>query len=265
MSDSTIRSLKRGVSVLQTINRSNGLKPAEIAAATGIPRASVYRLLETLEEMELVVRDRSSEKWRPTLHTKSLSSGFRDEDWVCQVAIPKMIQLGRRILWPIDLMTMREYRMEVRESTHSISPYAVDHGMVGRKLPIPETASGRAHLAFLPPEESEQIVRIIAEERREPLPFTLRDGPLARVLDQTRKLGVGFRCEDYVHETESMSAPIYHNGRVVAAITIIWAATAMRFDRAYELYHKDLIATADAISDEISTLAGVNRMAEARA
>ncbi|WP_164738336.1 hypothetical protein [Frigidibacter oleivorans] len=108
----------------------------------------VYRLLETLEEMQLVIRDRSSEKWRPTLHTKSLSSGFRDEDWVCQIAIPKMIQMARRILWPIDLMTMREYRMEVRESTHSISPYAINHGMVGRKLPIPETASGRAHLAF---------------------------------------------------------------------------------------------------------------------
>nr|WP_257786737.1 IclR family transcriptional regulator C-terminal domain-containing protein [Sulfitobacter alexandrii] len=260
-----MRSLKRGVSVLQTINQNNGLKPSEIAAATGIPRASVYRLLETLEEMELVIRDRSSEKWRPTLHTKSLSSGFRDEDWVCQVAIPKMIQLGRRILWPIDLMTMREYRMEVRESTHSISPYAVNHGMVGRKLPIPETASGRAHLAFLPPEESEEIVRIIAEERNEPLPLILRDGPLARVLEQTRQLGVGFRREDYVSETESLSAPIYHHGKVVAAITIIWASTAMRFDRAYDLYHQDLLATAGAISGEISALAGVTQMDEPRA
>lgn len=242
------------MAVLQAINRSNGLKPSQIAALTDIPRASVYRLLETLEELDLVMRDHSSEKWRATLHTKSLSSGYRDEDWVCQAAVPRMVELGRRILWPVDLMTLREYRMEVRESTHSISPYAVDHGMVGRKLPIPETASGRALLAFLPEDESERILRILSEERGEPLPFMLRDGPLPAILERTRKLGVGFRCKDFVHDTESMSAPICKDGRVAAALTIIWSASAMRFSRAYETYGEVLIETARVISDEIDGL-----------
>jgi hypothetical protein len=48
--------------------------------------------------------------------------------------------LGRQILWPLDLVTFRNYRMLIRESTHNISPFSVDHGMVGRELPVLETA-----------------------------------------------------------------------------------------------------------------------------
>ncbi len=255
ISVTSIRSLERGLRVLQAVNHRNGLKPSDIAELTGIPRPSVYRLLETLEEMELIARDNSTNNWRPALHCKSLSSGFRDEDWVCRIAVPKMIGLGRRILWPLDIVTLRNYKMEIRESTHSISPYSVNHGMVGRQIPILETAGGRTLLAFLPEDERNRILDVLGEMTGTARPFVLRDGSLDAILDRVREQGVGFRSHDFVDETQSISAPIWFDGQVFACLTIIWPSAAMRFDRAVSLYKDELLETAEAISCDLSSAA----------
>ncbi|WP_193083283.1 helix-turn-helix domain-containing protein [Pseudooceanicola spongiae] len=244
----SVRSLERGLQVLQVVNQRNGLKAAEVAAETGIPRPTVYRLLETLEGLGFVGRDHSSDKWRPTLQTKSLSSGFRDEDWVSQSAVPEMVRLGREILWPLDLVIFNDHRMEIRESTHNISPYSIDHGMVGLMLPVLETAGGRAYLAFSQEEESAQTIRGLLAKERQTHPVMLSDGPLEYVLEQSRKLGVGFRREGYRLATQSISAPIFRDTRVIACLTIIWTGSALSFDSAVERYRDKLVATARRIS-----------------
>jgi IclR family mhp operon transcriptional activator len=251
MTGSTIRSLQRGVSVLQAVNQFNGAKPADISEATGIPRPSVYRLLETLEEMGLVTRDHFSNKWRPTLHSKSLSSGFRDEDWVCRIAVPRMIELGRQVLWPIDLVTFRNYQMEVRESTHQISPYSINHGMVGRFLPVLETAGGRAMLAYMDDDERKALLDLLSELTGTQQPVFLADGSLDGILERVRDLGVGFRSEDFTPETESISAPIWYEDRIFACLTLVWSSRSLKLDRAINLYRKKLIDTAAQISRDL--------------
>ena len=71
---SSIRSLARGLDVLQIINQTDGAKASDIAKLTGIPRPTVYRLLETLESRRIVARDYSSENWRPTWHSRVRAS-----------------------------------------------------------------------------------------------------------------------------------------------------------------------------------------------
>ena len=248
----SVRSLERGLLILQTLNRRNGMKAAQIAQATSIPRPTVYRLLETLEGLGFVNRDHSSEKWRPTLQAKSLSSGFRHEDWVTQSAVPEMVRLGREILWPLDLVTFNDYRMEIRESTHNISPYSIDHGMVGLKLPVLDTAGGRAYLAFGPDEERAHTLAGLEARLGLQQPIVLQDGPLSRVLDISRELGVGYRKEGFRASTQSISAPIFRGPRVVACLTVIWTGSALSFEKALEQYRDKLLATTQGISDVLS-------------
>lgn len=55
---STLQTLSRGLQVLEIVSRSpSGLSIAEIAQALGVHRAIAYRLVATLEEHLLVVRD----------------------------------------------------------------------------------------------------------------------------------------------------------------------------------------------------------------
>ncbi|WP_281287037.1 helix-turn-helix domain-containing protein [Aquicoccus porphyridii] len=244
----SVRALERGLQVLQAVNQRNGLKAAEIAVDTSIPRPTVYRLLETLEGLGFVSRDHSSEKWRPTLQAKSLSSGFRDKDWVTQSAVPEMVRLGREILWPLDLVTFNDHQMEIRESTHNISPYSIDHGMVGLKLPVLDTSGGRTYLAFSPDKERERTLAGLEAQLGLKRPIVLQDGPLDYILAQARDLGVGYRKEGFRSATKSMSAPILSGDRVVACLTIIWTASALSFDNAIELYRSRLLKTTQRIS-----------------
>ncbi|MCZ4258214.1 helix-turn-helix domain-containing protein [Sulfitobacter sp. G21635-S1] len=250
----SVRSLERGLLILQTLNRRNGLKAAEVAAATSIPRPTVYRLLETLEGLGFVSRDHSSEKWRPTLQAKSLSSGFRHEDWVTQAAVPEMVRLGREILWPLDLVTFNDHQMEIRESTHNISPYSIDHGMVGVQLPVLDTAGGRAYLAFSREEERAQTLAGLRAKLGLQNPVMLQDGPLMHVLDRCRTLGVGYRKEGYRLSTQSISAPIYSGPRVLACLTVIWTSSALSFEKALDQYRDKLLATARGITDALEQL-----------
>ncbi|MWB79100.1 helix-turn-helix domain-containing protein [Pseudooceanicola sp. 216_PA32_1] len=240
--------MERGLQVLQSVNQRNGLKAAEVAAETGIPRPTVYRLLETLEGLGFVNRDHSSDKWRPTLQAKSLSSGFRDKDWVAQSAVPEMVRLGREILWPLDLVTFNDHQMEIRESTHNISPYSIDHGMVGLKLPVLDTSGGRAYLAFSPEAERERTLAGLEAQLGVTRPIILQDGPLDQVLAQARQLGVGFRKEGFRSATKSISAPIFAREQVIACLTIIWTGSALSFDDAIRLYRDRLLDTAGRIS-----------------
>ena len=71
-----VRSLRRGLEVLEAVNHYSGLRASKVARIIGVPRPTAYRLLETLEGMGFVARGSSQDSWAPTLKTKSLSSGF---------------------------------------------------------------------------------------------------------------------------------------------------------------------------------------------
>jgi len=250
-----VRALQRGLEILQALNAHNGLRANEVAQVTGVPRPTAYRLLETLEEMGFVTRSPSDDTWRPTLQAKSLSSGFRDEDWVAQIAVPHMMRLGRKMLWPIDLATFHDYRMVVRESTHNISPFSIDIGMVGRELPVTLTSGGRAWLAFCPPAEREQILAGLAL-RGETGGGMMEDrAALDYVLERCRQLGVGYRSGGFNDHTMSFSAPVMQGERVVASLTLIWITSAMGFEEALARYRPELIETASAIASELSAAA----------
>ena len=247
-----VRAVERAFRVLQIVNTRDGVNPGEIAKATNIPRPTVYRLLETLEQSRFVMRDQLSNKWRVALHAKSLSSGFREADWVCQIAIPEMVRLGKRILWPVDLMVFQNNHMEIRESTYYLSPYALDRGMVGTRLPMLETASGRAYLAFASEEQRGKVLDSLAAQNGTKKPLVTPDGSLEDVLQKSRELGVGYRKQGFRSNTMSIAAPIMLGETVVACVTIIWLNSAMHFEAAVELYRGQLVDVTNGISKEIT-------------
>lgn len=225
-----VRALQRGLAVLQALNRCDGLRPQQIARMVGIPRPTVYRLLETLEGLDFVRRSPSDDTWHLTLLVRSLSDGFVDEVWIRQCAMPVMETLGRQVLWPIDLHTAHADRMVVRESTHANSPFSIDHGMVGADLPMLLTSSGRAYLAFCPVDERDAVLERLRCSGREDDARAADSEHVAQLLAQTRAQGFGGRTRDYRSHTNSLSVPIRVDDRVLAVLTVIWIASALPFE-----------------------------------
>ena len=122
--------------------------------------------------------------------------------------------------------------------------------MVGVKLPVLETSGGRAYLAFSSDQQREETLSGIEAKFGLKRPFILKDGPLEHILEKTCQRGIGFRVEDYIGTTMSMSAPIFHQDRVISCLTIILTSSALKFDKAVELYRDKLLATTRKISAE---------------
>src|SRR6201996_8176603 len=135
MQPKPIRSFARGLAVLSALNRHGSATALTLARETGVPRATVYRLLQTLLEDGYVGRGTADERFHLRPRVRGLSEGFEDEQWITVIAAPALADLTRRILWPCDVATLSGLKMVIHDTTHRIAPLSIDRNMVGQEMP----------------------------------------------------------------------------------------------------------------------------------
>ncbi|MFT6773505.1 MAG: IclR family mhp operon transcriptional activator [Paracoccaceae bacterium] len=255
---SPVRALERGLELLLAVNAADaiaGITTQGAATATALPRATAYRLLETLQSMGFVAQSPSDGAWRPTLRCQALGAGARDAAWVGQIAAPVMARLAERILWPLDLSAYSDGAMRIRETTHKISPLSFDLGMAGKRIPMLHTSAGHAYLAFCPDEER---ARILAAMRDSDLPeHALAHDPaaIAMILDRTRARGFGVRTEGFRAHTCSIAMPIRQGGRLLATLTVVCLKSAISLEEMIRSFAPALRDACDEIEAEIAAQA----------
>lgn len=251
-----VRALERGLEILQAVNERDGMRTQDIARMTDLPRPTVFRLLETLQGMGFVMQSPSDDTWHPTLRCNVLSSGFLDKAWVGQIAVPEMTKLGKKILWPLDLITFQDCAMMIRETTHKVSPFSFDVGMVGTLIPMLHTAGGHAYLAFCPDEEREEILSMMRNTGKPEHELAHDPVAIQQILDRTRAQGFGSRTVGYKGHTNSISMPIYRNDRPIAALTVVCLKSALSYEEMVRKFATRLRRTCDQIGAEVTRTAG---------
>lgn len=233
----SVRSLERGLAILRAVNGSGGVKAGVLARDLDLPRPTVYRLLQTLEELGYVERAASHDVFRVTRRAMGLGDGFDASILVAQHAGPVLFGLGKRFVWPFDLTVYESAAMVIQETTHNLSPLSIDRGMTGRRLPMLRTTAGRAYLAFCPDAERHVILRHLSRVNEpEDRPF-LRPEALDRMIATTRTRGYAVRDgNEYNPRTSSVGVPILHDDTVLGCLTVIWVRGAMTLDEALERF-----------------------------
>ena len=102
MEPKPIRSFARGLAVLSVLNRHGSATALTLARDSGVPRPTVYRLLQTLMDCGYIGRSTGDDRFQLKLKVRSLSEGFADEQWISSVAAPALEELTRRTSWPCD-------------------------------------------------------------------------------------------------------------------------------------------------------------------
>ncbi|MCC6006564.1 MAG: helix-turn-helix domain-containing protein [Rhodobacteraceae bacterium] len=224
----SVRALGRGLAILEEVNRSGGIPAGTIAARLGLPRPTVYRLLETLEGLGYVARSASDSRFRVTLRARALGAGYDDGTRMAALAGPVLADVGRALVWPVDLCSFADGHMVVRETTHPRSPLSVDRNMIGASLPLLRSASGRAWLAFTPaPAREAALALLTARAAPEDSPYA-EPGVLGPLLARCRAEGVGMRLgEAFMPHTSSFAAPILTEDGVAGCVSIIWITSAL--------------------------------------
>jgi IclR family transcriptional regulator, mhp operon transcriptional activator len=237
--DSTrpIRALNRGLDVLTELNRLERAAINTLAAAVGLPRTTTYRILETLRLAGYVDRDAHDDCYRPTIMVRALSDGFDDEALVAHIAKPLLAALGSQIVWPVAVATPSGSTMMIRETTDRQSPLALEQYSAGVRVPMLASAAGRAYLAFCSAQQRDAMLELLARSSLPEDRLARNRIEVERLLNETRTQGFGMAHRARrVSEETSLAIPVRAKDRILASVTVRYAATAVPLRTAVEQF-----------------------------
>ena len=255
----SIRALERGLDVLQAVQTRPGARLKDLHEITGLPKATLLRVLRTLTERNLVWQRMADGAYLPSSRGRG-PARLDDAGRLVEAASPVMARLCERVNWPSVLARPRDGRMEVIETNRPRSH--VPHlpiGPVGARVSMLLTSIGRAYFSFCGHEEREEIVRQLQASAEPGDEFARDPAWLARLVAQTQAQGYGRRDPLYAGDPrgagrfpddgrDSISVPIIVSGHVVAALNLTWTRRAASVTQIVADHLSDLRAAAAEIA-----------------
>lgn len=229
----TVTSLARGLQVLKVLQQVRAASLHDLHRATGIPKATLTRILLTCHEEGLVWQRIADGAFLPS-HSLRGRVPPDDAQWLVEAASPILEQLCNEVTWPSILSVPRLYYMETIE-TNSPHAYfdAVPFVPIGFRSNMLRAASGRAYLAFCPPAERRAIVRRLREREGPGHELAHRPQELREILAATVVRGYGVRASDFGGDysrprneaddrRDSIAVPIHVDDQVVGCMNLTW-------------------------------------------
>jgi len=219
-SDYYIHSIKRAIQILNSFTlQKKELGITELSKKLNLHKSTVHRILVTLEDESLVVRNQISQKYRLGIKLFELGHIVKEQIEIKDYALPIMKDLAQKTEESIDLNILsngKRVSIEKIESSHDVRRII----QLGKSLPLYCGGSGKALLAFLPDEEIEKILQ---KEKLVPFgPNTITDATkLKKHLKEIQKNGYAISVEERILGSASVAAPILdYEGKVVASLSI---------------------------------------------
>src|SRR6185437_17113043 len=161
------RSLDRGIAILRAYRPGTELLGnGDIAERTGLPRASISRLTQTLVEAGFLEHDSGERAYRLAAPVLTLGHAMRSGSSVLRVATPPMAALARRLRINVGLAVRDGDEMVYLESVRFNAKGAQRSVVSGQRVPIELTALGRAWLAVAPEVERRALLAQLKTRRR---------------------------------------------------------------------------------------------------
>jgi DNA-binding IclR family transcriptional regulator len=226
-SASNIRVLERAVSVLSVLalnKRDMGV--TEIALATDLSKATVHRILGTLEDHHVIIR---LENGRYRIGPAPL---LWADAYTAQLDLVEVARSALREIWEQTRETVHlavyeqneAYYLDKLESPHPVRM----HSRIGASLRLYSSAAGRAILAFLPEHEQKSYFRKNTIEALTPN-TAVNMGDILDRLARVRREGGSEENQENEEGIRCIGAPILDcRSYPLGAISI--SAPAYRFD-----------------------------------
>lgn len=153
------RSLERGLEILMAFRPgADLLGNGEIAERTGIARATVSRLTQTLVLSGMLDYDRSTRAYRLGAAVLSLALTMRSSHPVMHIASPIMRAASQKFRVNVGLATRDRNEMVYLESFRFNRRGVLRTVVSGQRVPIELTSLGRAYLAMAPEEKRRDFI-----------------------------------------------------------------------------------------------------------
>jgi IclR family mhp operon transcriptional activator len=256
-----IRSLSNGLEILIFLNKRNSSSAGELSKKLGIPRATVYRILGTLEEKGFVYKHPDDHRYHIKPKVKALSEGYSEDDQLTTIARPHLLHVTKILRWPIALAVKSGVELILRDNTDKASPLAIEHFSSGYNVPILGNASGPCILANLSLIEQRDILNVLRDTGRLVDLTKQSVEEIIKSLKIIKKQGYSIhkreRNKSYVgymriSNLTSLSIPIIKkNNNIVGAMTIRYATSALTKEKALKDFIPVMRKAASKIVEQI--------------
>lgn len=246
--------LGKALAIVEALVDGPTLGVSELSDRTGASKASVFRILATLERRGYVAKDPVSRKYRPGPRLLAIACGLVSGHDLVQGARPVLAALHAEFDETVNLGILSEGQvlyLDILESSHGLRMAA----RVGSRHPLHTTALGKAILAWLPADEARRLLPERRFERRTPRSVTAWPS-LERQLAAFRKQGYAVDDEENEAGVRCVGAPILDvRGRPVASISVAGPASRLR-DATIRRIGRRLVDAASAIAERMGYRAG---------
>lgn len=244
----TIRALDRGLEVLDCLQKSRTASLHDLHLATGLPKATLTRVIATLEGRGLIWQRLADGAFMASHTFQPRPPQMNDENFLVEVASPILERLCQKVNWPSILAVPRLDHMEVIETNRPKSYFShIPLGPIGFRVNMLRSATGRAYLAFCSEHERQAVLQRLASSNEPGNYLARRPTAVKRLLEETRDLGYGHRTEDFGghfektrresdDQRDSIAVPVWAGDEVVAAVNLTWmhkVATVSQIVKSY--------------------------------
>src|SRR3954465_11386886 len=160
-----VEAAARTLVLLEELNRHRVASVATLHLATGLPKSTVVRLMDSLWAVGYAANDRRQGGYAVAARVKSLSNGFHGDPLVVEAARPWAIAFTQQYHWPIAIAVLDRSSIVVRFSTIPDSPVSPFHGTLNMHLSLLGRALGRSYLAFCPTSERSMLLDMLARSQ----------------------------------------------------------------------------------------------------
>ena len=144
----SIGALSRGLAVMHAVEESSALTLAELHLRTGIPKASLLRILKTLIESGWVIRHELERRYAPAAAPGNSGAAAQWRARLSALAAPVRVTLEKRVPWPTDLAVRDGSTMLILDAHRPINSLAVNYRVLGFRPAMLVSSLGRCYLAF---------------------------------------------------------------------------------------------------------------------
>ena len=159
-----VSALVRGVSILQCFSaQTQELGSKELAELTGLPKPTLFRLLDTLCDLGLLRYSERLSKYVPGVALLNLAAPALARMTIRQLARPGMQDLADQISGQVQLAVGTGLQLTTVELVQGAGS-KVFRREIGLRVSLSRTASGRAYLGTLAPAALERYLAQLAAE-----------------------------------------------------------------------------------------------------
>ena len=229
--ESGLQTVIKSFALIEVLIEAGEASAVTLAEELGEPRSSVYRMLATLQQIEVVERGSRRGLYRPGLGLVRLGGSVLTRFDERQLVMPVLESLRAETKETVHLSLRRGFQAVFIERLQGERAHALAIKL-GGVLPLHVGASPRALLDFEPEhfwDEYFADARIEAWTRTAPA----TEAQLREILAEIRRTGVSISDEDVVVGVATVGAPIFdYRGVVRAAVAFNLLPEVLRAERA---------------------------------